>query len=144
MYGFPLEGGPFKCSQGVQHLSLVQWNCCVTAATFCVSPGENCDLLQHHVYFSKRIRFEGRFPLISVTETLLKIHCFPSKKVGHTGIHRYRMVPRYTYEKESYVADVSILKLLRCKKGHGGKLTHFAHPSTYYALDFDCPATSLQ
>ncbi|OLP85927.1 Glycyl-glycine endopeptidase ALE-1 [Symbiodinium microadriaticum] len=23
--------------------------------------------------------------------------------------------------------------------GHGGKLTHFAHPSTYYALDFDCP-----
>eukprot|EP00439_Symbiodinium_sp_Y106_P047401 s881_g6.t1 len=27
----------------------------------------------------------------------------------------------------------------KCSQGHGGKLTHFAHPSTYYALDFDCP-----
>ncbi|CAJ1370826.1 unnamed protein product [Effrenium voratum] len=26
-----------------------------------------------------------------------------------------------------------------CSQGHGGKLTHFAHPSTFYALDFDCP-----
>eukprot|EP00435_Cladocopium_sp_Y103_P043275 s1144_g12.t1 len=27
----------------------------------------------------------------------------------------------------------------RCSQGRGGKLTHFAHPSTFYALDFDCP-----
>ncbi|CAE7562671.1 unnamed protein product [Symbiodinium natans] len=27
----------------------------------------------------------------------------------------------------------------RCSQGRGGKLTHFAHPSTYHALDFDCP-----
>lgn len=60
---------------------------------FCASPGESCDLLQHHVYFrSKRNRFEGRFPLISLTKALLKIPWFPSRKVGHTGIHRYRMV----------------------------------------------------
>eukprot|EP00930_Biecheleria_cincta_P020737 TRINITY_DN15524_c0_g1_i1.p1 TRINITY_DN15524_c0_g1~~TRINITY_DN15524_c0_g1_i1.p1 ORF type:complete len:365 (-),score=51.01 TRINITY_DN15524_c0_g1_i1:318-1412(-) len=26
-----------------------------------------------------------------------------------------------------------------CSQGAGGKLTHFAHPSTYHALDFDCP-----
>ncbi|CAK9017179.1 unnamed protein product, partial [Durusdinium trenchii] len=25
-----------------------------------------------------------------------------------------------------------------CSQGHGGRLTHFAHPSTFYALDFDC------
>ena len=111
-----LTNVPKEC----QHLSqFFQWNCSVTAAFFCVSPGESCDLLQHHVYFrSKRIRFEGRFPLVSLTKALLKIHGFPSRKVGHTGILRYRTVwyRRYTYEKESCVAGLSILKLLRCKK----------------------------
>lgn len=26
-----------------------------------------------------------------------------------------------------------------CSQGFGGRLTHFAHSSTFYALDFDCP-----
>ena len=28
---------------------------------------------------------------------------------------------------------------VHAQRGHGGRLTHFVHASTYFALDFDCP-----
>ncbi|CAE8633792.1 unnamed protein product [Polarella glacialis] len=30
-----------------------------------------------------------------------------------------------------------------CSQGGGGRLTHFAHPSTYHAIDLDCPVGTV-